>query len=417
MPLNDTDDPEIFALIEREVERQNTTLQMIASENLTSPAVIRAMGSVLTNKYSEGYPGKRYYGGNEVIDEVEEIARTRVKALFGAEFANVQPHSGANANTAAYLAVMKPGDTALGLRLDQGGHITHGLPVSLSGQFYNFHNYGLDPKTELIDMDQVRDMAKKHKPKLIVAGATCYPRIIDPQPFRDIADEVGALLMFDAAHIAGLIAGGAHPSPVGIADIVTFTTHKTLRGPRGGCILTNSQELAKDIDRAVFPGSQGGPLDHVIAAKAIAFREASQPEFKTYAQQIVTNARALAKGLTAEGFRLVTGGTDNHLVWVDLRDFDTDLTGKVAQNALDAAGISLNKNTVPDDPRSAFVTSGVRLGTPALTTQGMGETEMTTVAGLIGRALRNRDDATEIAAVRDEVNVLCAKYVPYPNGI
>lgn len=417
MPLQDTNDPEIFALIEREVERENTTLQMIASENLTSPAVIRAMGSVLTNKYSEGYPGKRYYGGNEVIDEVEELARTRVKDLFGAKFANVQPHSGANANTAAYLAVMKPGDTALGLRLDQGGHITHGLPVSLSGQFYNFVNYGLDPKSELIDMDQVRDLAKKHKPRLIVAGATCYPRIIDWTIFRQIADEVGALLMVDAAHIAGLIAGGTHPTPVGIADVVTFTTHKTLRGPRGGAIITNDEELAKLIDRAVFPGTQGGPLDHVVAAKAIAFREAAQPEFKTYAAQIVTNARALSAALSTEGFRLVTGGTDNHLLWVDLRDFDAELTGKVAQNVLDQAGISLNKNTVPDDPRSAFVTSGVRLGTPALTTQGMGEIEMAEIAGLIGRALRNREDATELAAVRDQVNNLCGKYVPYPNGI
>jgi glycine hydroxymethyltransferase len=417
MPLQDTDDPEIFALIKREEERENTTLQMIASENLTSPAVIRAMGSVLTNKYSEGYPGKRYYGGNEVIDEVEELARTRVKSLFGATFANVQPHSGANANTAAYLAVLKPGDTALGLRLDQGGHITHGLPVSLSGQFYDFVNYGLNPETELIDMDQVRDLAKKHKPKLIVAGATCYPRIIDWTVFREIADEVGAKLMVDAAHIAGLIAGGAHPSPVGIADIVTFTTHKTLRGPRGGAILTNDEELAKLIDRAVFPGTQGGPLDHVVAAKAIAFREAAQPEFKTYAAQIVKNAQALATAMQAEGFRLVTGGADNHLLWVDLRDFDAELDGKIAQNVLDRAGISLNKNTVPDDPRSAFVTSGVRLGTPALTTQGMAEPEMVTIAGLIGRALRNRDDAAEVAAVREEVNNLCGKYTPYPNGI
>jgi glycine hydroxymethyltransferase len=266
-------------------------------------------------------------------------------------------------------------------------------------------------------MDQVRDLAKKHKPRLIVAGATCYPRIIDPQPFRDIADEVGALLMFDIAHIAGLIAGGAHPTPVGVADVVTLTTHKTLRGPRGGCILTNDEELAKNIDRAVFPGTQGGPLDHVIAAKAISFREASQPEFKTYAAQVVANSKALATALMAEGFRLVTGGTENHLAWVDLRDFDAELTGKVAQGVLDQAGISLNKNTVPDDPRSAFVTSGVRLGTPALTTQGMGEVEMAAIAGLIGRALRNRDDAAEIAAVREEVNNLCGKFTPYPNGI
>ena len=414
MSLKFTEDPELFALIDREVERQNTTLQLIASENLTSPNVIKAMGSVLTNKYSEGYPGKRYYGGNEVIDQVEDLARERVKQLFGAQFANVQPHSGANANTAAYLALLEPGDTALGLRLDQGGHITHGLPVSLSGQFYNFISYGLDPETATIDMDQVRDLAKKHKPKLIVAGATCYPRIIDPQAFRKIADEVGAKLMFDAAHIAGLIAGGAHPSPVGIADVVTFTTHKTLRGPRGGCILTNDEELAKAIDRAVFPGSQGGPLDHVIAGKAVAFHEALQPEFKQYAQQIVVNAKALASSLQNESFALVSGGTDNHLIWVDLREFDAELTGKEVQNVLDRAGISLNKNTVPDDPRSAFVTSGVRIGTPAVTTQGMTAPEMAEIASLIGRALRNRADDNEIQGVRDDVATLCSKFAPYP---
>lgn len=414
MSLKSTDDPELFRLIDAEVERENTTLQLIASENLASPSVIKAMGSVLTNKYSEGYPGKRYYGGNEVIDEVEELARKRVKQLFGAEHANVQPHSGANANTAAYLALMKPGDTALGLRLDQGGHITHGLPVSLSGQFYNFVNYGLKPETERIDFDQVRDLAKKHKPKVIVAGATCYPRIIDAQPFREIADEVGSKLLFDAAHIAGLIAGGAHPSPAGIADVVTFTTHKTLRGPRGGCIIS-TEEVAKDIDRAVFPGSQGGPLDHMIAAKAVAFGEALQPEFKNYAQQIVRNSQALASAMSAEGFRLVTGGTDNHLIWVDLRAFDEEVTGKVAQEALDRAGISLNKNTIPDDPRSPFVTSGVRIGTPAITTQGMKEPEMAQVASLIGRALRNRDDESELKSVRDDVNILCAKFAPYTN--
>jgi glycine hydroxymethyltransferase len=414
MTLKAFDDPELFKLIDQEVERENTTLQLIASENLVSPSVIKAMGTVLTNKYSEGYPHKRYYGGNEVVDEIEDLARNRVKQLFGAAYANVQPHSGANANTAAYLALLKPGDTALGLRLDQGGHITHGLPVSLSGQFYNFVNYGLDPETETIDMDQVRDLAKKHKPKLIVAGATCYPRIIDPQAFREIADEVGARLMFDAAHIAGLIAGGAHPTPVGVADVVTFTTHKTLRGPRGGCIVTNDEELAKLIDRAVFPGSQGGPLDHMVAAKAVAFAEALQPSFKQYAHDVVKNAQALATAIQAEGFRLVSGGTENHLIWVDLRNFDEDLTGKEAQSVLDRAGISLNKNTVPDDPRSAFVTSGVRIGTPAVTTQGMAEPEMTQIASFISRALKGRDDEAEIRAVRDDVNVLCTKYAPYP---
>jgi glycine hydroxymethyltransferase len=417
MAIEVTQDPQLFALLDEELERQNTTLQLIASENLTSPSVIRAMGSVLTNKYSEGYPGKRYYGGNEVIDKVEDLARERVKELFGATYANVQPHSGANANTAAYLALLKPGDTAMGLRLDQGGHITHGLPVSLSGQFYNFVSYGLDPQTGIIDLDQVRALAKEHRPKLIVAGATCYPQIIDPAPYREIADEVGAKLMFDAAHIAGLIAGGAHPSPVGVADVVTFTTHKTLRGPRGGCILTNDEELAKAIDRAVFPGSQGGPLDHVIAGKAVAFQEALQPAFADYAAQIVRNAEALAEALIAEGFRLVTGGTKNHLIWVDLRDFDAELTGKVAQNVLDAAGISLNKNTIPDDPRSAFVTSGIRIGTPAVTTQGMTEAEMPLIAALIGRALRAREDEAEIAAIRAEVAALCTKFAPYPNGI
>lgn len=412
MTIEASEDPELFRLIDREVERQNTTLQLIASENLVSPSVVRALGSVLTNKYSEGYPGKRYYGGNDVADQIEDLARDRVKRLFGAEHANVQPHSGANANTAAYLALLKPGDTALGLRLDQGGHITHGLPVSLSGQFYNFVSYGLDPKTEQIDLDQVRDLARKHKPKLIVAGATCYPLVIDPQPFREIADEVGARLMFDAAHIAGLIAGGVQPSPVGIADVVTFTTHKTLRGPRGGCILS-TEELAKDIDRAVFPGSQGGPLDHVVAAKAVAFNEALQPSFRDYAAQILKNAQALAGGMQSEGFRLVCGTTQNHLIWVDLRDFDSELTGKVAQDVLDRAGISLNKNTVPDDPRSAFVTSGVRLGTPAVTTQGMGESEMAQIALLIGRALRHRDDEAELARVKEDIGVLCAKFTPY----
>ncbi len=413
MTWSTDEDTHIFRLIDAEVERENTTLQLIASENLTSPAVIKALGSVLTNKYSEGYPGKRYYGGNEFIDEIEDIARDRVKELFGAEHANVQPHSGANANTAAYLALMKPGDTAMGLSLDHGGHITHGLPVSLSGQFYNFVPYELDLSTGLIDMDRVRDLAKQHRPKLIVAGATCYPRIIDPQAFRDIADEVGAKLMFDAAHIAGLIAGGVHPNPVGIADVVTFTTHKTLRGPRGGCILTTN-ELAKDIDRAVFPGTQGGPLDHVIAAKAVAFREALQPEFASYAQAIVENCQSLAQAMLNEGFSLVTGGTDNHLIWADLRDFDAEITGKLAQDVLDRAGISLNKNTVPNDPRSPFVTSGVRIGTAATTTQGMGTAEMAEIAALIARALRNTSDDAEIARVREDVRGLCKRFMPYP---
>jgi len=408
-------DTEVFDLIDREVERQNTTLQLIASENFTSPAVMEATGSVFTNKYSEGYPGKRYYGGNEIVDVVEDIARERVKALFGAEHANVQPHSGANANMAVYLGLLNPGDTVMGLSLDHGGHLTHGSPVNASGILYRFVAYGVSPVDERIDYDQVRDIALAERPKMIIAGATAYARTIDPEPFRQIADEVGAYFMFDAAHIAGLIAGGAHPNPVPHADVVTFTTHKTLRGPRGGCILSTA-ELAPIIDKAIFPGLQGGPLENAIAAKAVAFREAAQPEFTAYAHGIVANASALAVAMAAEGFRLVSDGTDNHLVLADLRTFDGDLTGKVAQDALDVAGISLNKNTVPDDPRSPFVTSGVRLGTAAVTTQGMGPAEMARVASLTARALRHRDDPAEVAAVRAEVLDLCAAFVPYPQA-
>jgi glycine hydroxymethyltransferase len=406
-------DDELFAIIERERARQNTTLQLIASENFTSPAVLEATGSVLTNKYSEGYPGKRYYGGNEVIDEVEELARGRAKALFGAEHANVQPHAGANANMAAYLAVLETGDTVLGMRLDQGGHLTHGSPVNASGRLYRFVAYGVTASDERIDFDQVRDVAKAERPKLIVAGATAYPRIIDPAPFREIADEVGALFMFDAAHVAGLIAGGVHPNPVPYADIVTLTTHKTLRGPRGGCILSTAS-LAEKIDKAVFPGLQGGPLDHVIAAKAVAFHEAAQAEFKDYAAQIVANADALARSLAEHGLRLVSGGTDNHLLLVDLRSFDSELSGKKARNALDRAGISLNENTVPDDPRPPYITSGLRIGTPAVTTQGMREPEMAQVGDLIHRAVVGRADDAELAAVRETVLALCARFTPYP---
>ena len=406
-------DDELFGLIEREVERQNTTLQLIASENFTSPAVLRATGTVLTNKYSEGYPGKRYYGGNEVIDEVENLARERAKALFGAEWANVQPHSGANANMAVYMALLEPGDTVLGLRLDQGGHLTHGSPVNASGRLYHFVSYGVTPSDERIDLDQVRDLALEHRPKLIVTGATAYSRLIDAAPFRAIADEVGALFMFDAAHIAGLIAGGAHPSPVPDADVVTFTTHKTLRGPRGGAIVGKA-EIGERIDKSVFPGLQGGPLDHVIAAKAVSFHEAAQPEFSEYSHQIVRNAAALAEGLAGHGLRLVSGGTDNHLMLVDLRSFDPDLSGKKARLALDRAGISLNENTVPDDPRPPYITSGLRIGTPAVTTQGLREAEMADVAGLIHRTLVGRQDEAEVAAVRDEVVALCSKFAPYP---
>jgi glycine hydroxymethyltransferase len=413
MPWPDANDDELFGLIDREVARQNTTLQLIASENFTSPAVLRATGSVLTNKYSEGYPTKRYYGGNEVIDEVEDLARERAKALFGAEYANVQPHAGANANMAVYLGLLDPGDTVLGLRLDQGGHLTHGSPVNASGRLYDFVSYGVTPSDERIDLDQVRDLALEHRPKLIVTGATAYPRIIDPEPFRQIADEVGALFMFDAAHIAGLIAGGVHPNPVPHADVVTLTTHKTLRGPRAGCILAKA-EHGTAIDKAVFPGLQGGPLDHVVAAKAVAFHEAAQPSFEEYARQVVANAAALAEGLAGAGFRLVSGGTDNHLMLVDLRSFDPDLSGKKARLALDRAGISLNENTVPDDPRPPYITSGLRIGTPAVTTQGMGAEEMARVASLIHEVLTHREDDETIAAVRDEVVALCSKFAPYP---
>ena len=405
-------DNELFGYIDRELERQNTTLQLIASENFASPAVLEASGSVLTNKYAEGYPGKRYYGGNVHVDQVEDLARERAKALFGADHANVQPHSGANANMAVYQALLEPGDTVLGLSLDHGGHLTHGSPVNASGILYNFVSYGVTKSDERIDYDELRDRTREHRPRLIVAGATAYPRVIEPAPFREIADEVGAMLMFDAAHIAGLIAGGVHPSPVPYCDIVTFTTHKTLRGPRGGCILSTS-EHARAIDKAVFPGSQGGPLEHHIAAKAVAFREASDPSFADYARQIVANASALAAALAQHGFRMVSGGTDNHLLLVDLRTFDEELTGAVAQTVLDRAGITLNKNTVPDDPRSPFVTSGVRIGTPSTTTQGMGEPEMAVIADLIARTLSSVDDDAAVDAVRAEVVELCGRFTPY----
>ena len=414
-------DPEVAKLIHQELARQQTTLQLIASENFTSPAVLAASGSVLTNKYSEGYPGKRYYGGNQVIDEVENLARDRATALFGAEHANVQPHAGANANLAVYQALVEPGATVLAMRLDHGGHLTHGSPASITSKVWRFVSYGVTPARddpgdpgEVIDFDQVADLAKREQPALIVAGSTAYARTIDPVPFREIADSVGALFMFDAAHPAGLIAGGAHPSPVGVADVVTLTTHKTLRGPRGGAILCGS-DLAKKIDSAVFPGLQGGPLEHIIAAKAVAFAEASRPEFRAYAAAVVANAAALGSALAAEGFRLVAGGTDNHMVLVDLRAFDAELTGKEAQEVLDRAGITLNRNTIPDDPRSAFVTSGLRLGSAAETTAGMGPGEMQRIAGLIGRTLRARSDEAEVAAVRSEVATLCAAFPPYPD--
>jgi len=414
MPWPTLNDDEVLGLLDAEKERQNTGLQLIASENFTSPAVMAATGSVLTNKYSEGYPGKRYYGGNMVVDDIEDLARTRVCALFGADHANVQPHSGANANVAVYLALLDPGDTVLGMSLDHGGHLTHGSPVNISGKFYNFVSYGVTPSDERIDFDQVRAAAKEHQPKMIVAGATAYPREIDPVPLREIADEVGALLMFDAAHIAGLIAGGTHPNPVPYSDIVTFTTHKTLRGPRGGCILSRDEHAAA-IDKAIFPGLQGGPLEHVIAAKAVAFAEAATDEFRDYAARIVRNSRALGAALAAEGFRLVSGGSDNHLNLVDLRTFDAELTGKEAQAACDQTAITLNKNTVPDDPRSPFVTSGLRIGTPAVTTQGMGEAEMESIARLLAATLRHRDDTSALADIRADVATMVEPFAPYPS--
>ena len=413
MPWPSSADDPALKLIRDEEIRQNSTIQLIASENFASPATMAATGSVLTNKYSEGYPGKRYYGGNMVVDQLEDLARDRICEVFGADHANVQPHAGAIANMGVYQALLEPGDTILGLSLDHGGHLTHGSPVNFSGLQYNFVSYGVTASDERIDMDEVRAKAHEHKPKLIVAGATAYPRIIDPAPFREIADEVGALLMFDAAHIAGLIAGGVHPNPMPYVDVMTFTTHKTLRGPRGGCILSRAEHAAA-IDKAMFPGLQGGPLEHAIAAKAIAFGEVLDPSFKAYAQQVVANSAALAEALAGHGFRLCSGGTDNHLLLVDLRTFDAELTGKEAQAVLDDAGISLNKNTVPDDPRSPFVTSGVRIGTPAVTTQGMGTEEMAIVADLIARALRNRDDATVVAGVKMEAEALCARFQPYP---
>jgi glycine hydroxymethyltransferase len=374
--------------------------------------VLEAQGSVLTNKYSEGYPRKRYYGGNYVVDEVEELARDRATELFGADHANVQPHSGANANMAAYLALLEPGDKVMGMRLDQGGHLTHGSPVNFSGRLYDFVAYGVTESDEVLDYGQVRELAQRERPKLIIAGATAYPRTIDFAAFRSIADDVGAILLVDAAHIAGLVAGGAHPSPVPYADVVTFTTHKTLRGPRAGAILCR-QEYAAAIDKALFPGLQGGPLMHVIAAKAVAFHEAAQPSFRQYAADVVTNAQALAAALAEEGFRIVSGGSDNHLMLVDLRPFG--VTGKVAQEALDRAGVTCNKNAIPNDPEKPFVTSGLRLGTAAVTTAGMGPGEMAEIASMIGRVLRGPDDEAVATDVREQANRLCSKFTPYPN--
>ncbi len=403
-------DAEIASAIEREAGRQRDGLELIASENYPSEPVLAAMGSVLTNKYAEGYPGKRYYGGCEFVDVVEELAIERAKSLFNADHANVQAHSGTQANIAAYFALLSPGDTAMGLELNHGGHLTHGLPVNISGRWFEFVSYGVDRETEQIDYDAMAALAREHRPKLIVVGATAYPRIYDFARAAEIAESVGSVLMVDMAHIAGLVAGGVHPSPLPYAPVVTTTTHKTLRGPRSALILTNA-EMARSIDRAVFPGTSGGPHMHTIAAKAVAFKEAATPEFASYAAQIVANARALAEGLQSGGWRIVSGGTDNHLLLLDVGV--KGLTGKAAEAALDRAGITVNKNTIPYDTRRPTVTSGVRIGTPALTTRGMGEQEMSQVAALIGRVLDHIDDAEEHARVRAEVRELTSGF-PIP---
>ena len=401
-------DPEISAAMGKELARQRRNLELIASENIVSPAVMAAMGSILTNKYAEGYPGKRYYGGCQEVDVVEELARQRACKLFGAEHANVQPHSGAQANLAVYFAMLNPGDTIMGMSLSEGGHLTHGSPVNMSGKYYNFVPYGIDGETHRINYDTVRQIALECKPKMIVAGASAYPRAIDFKKFREIADEVGAYLMVDMAHIAGLVAAGAHESPVPYCDFVTSTTHKTLRGPRGGLILCK-EKYAKDIDKAIFPGTQGGPLMHIIAAKAVCFGEALSDDFKEYGRKVVENCAALAEGLTKRGLKLVSGGTDNHLLLMDLRDMD--ITGKELENRLDEVRITVNKNTVPNEPRSPFVTSGIRIGTAAVTTRGLGVEEMDKIAELIAMVIEDFEGNKE--KVIAEVNAICEKYPLY----
>ncbi|WP_028400658.1 serine hydroxymethyltransferase [Ectobacillus panaciterrae] len=404
-------DEKVFQSIQEELGRQRSKIELIASENFVSEAVMEAQGSVLTNKYAEGYPGKRYYGGCEHVDVVEDIARDRAKEIFGAEHVNVQPHSGAQANMAVYFTVLQTGDTVLGMNLSHGGHLTHGSPVNFSGVQYNFIEYGVDPDTHHINYDDVLEKAKQHKPKLIVAGASAYPRAIDFKKFREIADEVGAYLMVDMAHIAGLVAAGLHANPVPYADFVTTTTHKTLRGPRGGMILCK-EEFAKQIDKSIFPGIQGGPLMHVIAAKAVAFGEALQDSFKTYAQNVINNAKRLAEGLQKEGVTLVSGGTDNHLILIDVRSLN--LTGKVGEHVLDEVGITANKNTIPFDPASPFVTSGVRIGTAAVTSRGFGVEEMDEIASIIAYTLKNHDNEAALEEARQRVNALTEKFPMYP---
>jgi glycine hydroxymethyltransferase len=403
-------DPAVAAIIDAEMKREREGIELIASENVVSPAVLAAMGSVLTNKYAEGYPRKRYYGGCEVVDQAEDLARDRAKKLFGCDHANVQPHSGSQANMGVYFSVLKPGDTILAMSLSHGGHLTHGSPVNFSGQLYNIVSYGVSKETETIDFDQVASLAREHRPKMIVCGGSAYPRTIDAVKFREIAKDVGALLLFDIAHIAGLIATGNHPDPMPYCDFVTTTTHKTLRGPRGGMIMCTG-EFAAAVDKAIFPGMQGGPLMHVIASKAVAFEEALQPSFKDYQKQVVTNAKTLADSLLKRNFRLVSGGTDNHLILVDLTE--RGVTGKDLEIALDKAGITVNKNTVPSETRSPFVTSGIRIGTPAVTTRGFRESEMDLLAGWIDRTARGIEDGKELAAVRNEVLELCGKFPLY----
>ncbi|MBD1870773.1 serine hydroxymethyltransferase [Cyanobacteria bacterium FACHB-471] len=406
-------DPAVAGLIQNELQRQRDHLELIASENFTSPSVLAAQGSVLTNKYAEGLPQKRYYGGCEFVDQIEQIAIDRAKELFGAAHANVQPHSGAQANFAVFLSLLEPGDTIMGMDLSHGGHLTHGSPVNVSGKWFKVQHYGVSAETEQLDYDQIRDLALKHRPKLLICGYSAYPRVIRFDQFRAIADEVGALLLADIAHIAGLVATGHHPNPLPYCDVVTTTTHKTLRGPRGGLILTRDAELGKKLDKAVFPGSQGGPLEHVIAGKAVAFGEALQPEFKTYSAQVIRNAQAMATQLQERGFKLVSGGTDNHLILVDLRS--VGMTGKRADQLVSGVNITANKNTVPFDPESPFVTSGLRLGSPAMTTRGMGTPEFTEIANIIADRLLNPEDEAVAQNCRQRVSALCDRFPLYPH--
>nr|WP_244913179.1 serine hydroxymethyltransferase [Phormidesmis priestleyi] len=408
-----TADPAIAELIQQELHRQQDHLELIASENFTSPAVMAAQGSVLTNKYAEGLPGKRYYGGCEFVDRIEQLAIDRAKQLFGAAHANVQPHSGAQANFAVFLALLQPGDTIMGMDLSHGGHLTHGSPVNVSGKWFNVSDYGVSQETEQLDYDRIRELALKHRPKLLICGYSAYPRVIEFDKFRAIADEIGAYLLADIAHIAGLVATGLHPNPVPYCDVVTTTTHKTLRGPRGGLILTRDADLGKQLDKAVFPGSQGGPLEHVIAGKAVAFGEALKPEFKTYCAHVIENAKAMAAQLQQRQFKIVSGGTDNHLMLVDLRSID--MTGKLADQLVSGVNITANKNTVPFDPASPFVTSGLRLGSPAMTTRGMGTTEFTEIANIIADRLLSPDDETVAQDCRRRVAALCDRFPLYPH--